>query len=267
MRAFFGPIGAALLLGTALVLPAGGGASGDTITLRSDEWCPYNCAPDSDRPGYMIEIAREVFGRAGHTVDYRTLGSWVRAIEEVRAGRSTALVGATPDEVPDFVFPREALGANSDGFAVRRGVPFRYGGPDSFEGLTVGAIQGYGYVGALGEYVETHAHDPSKVQLIAGDDALERNLRKLTAGRVDLVVDDVYALRLAIHELGLDDEVEIADRDPPDPVYIAFSPAVPEAEAYAALLDRGVAELRASGRLAEILVRYGLSDWEQDTGP
>jgi polar amino acid transport system substrate-binding protein len=48
----------------------------------------------------------------------------------------------------------------------------------------------------------------------------------------------------------------------PNPLYIAFSPSDPRSPAYAALLSEGVVRLRASGRLAAILARYGLADWE-----
>ena len=28
------------------------------IVIAADQWCPINCVPGSDRPGFMIEIAR-----------------------------------------------------------------------------------------------------------------------------------------------------------------------------------------------------------------
>ena len=38
-----------VLLG--LVATASTPTGADVISLRADEWCPYNCAPDSDKPG------------------------------------------------------------------------------------------------------------------------------------------------------------------------------------------------------------------------
>ena len=32
----------------------------DTVTLRADEWYPYNGDPDAERPGYMIELAQTI---------------------------------------------------------------------------------------------------------------------------------------------------------------------------------------------------------------
>lgn len=233
----------------------------DVLTLRADEWCPYNCVPGSDRPGYMIEIAQEVFGRAGHQIDYQAL-NWMRSIAETRTGQYTAIVGAVPEEAPDFIYPSEPQGVSSGGFAIRKGTTFRYNGLSAFEGLTLGAIRGYDYYDDIKLYIEKHSSDRSRVQLTAGDDALEQNLWKLAAGRVDIVVDDQNVLKLAIQNLGLGDQLEIADDGiTPEQAYIAFSPANDKASEYAALLAEGIVDLRASGRLAEILGRYGLADW------
>lgn len=35
----------------------------EVITLVADEWCPYNCVPNSEKPGYAIEIAQEIFNK------------------------------------------------------------------------------------------------------------------------------------------------------------------------------------------------------------
>ena len=59
------------------------------------------------------------------------------------------------------------------------------------------------------------------------------------------------------------DEIEFIPvlREPD--VYIAFSPANKKSAEYAAILDRGVERLRASGELDEIMAHYGLEDWER----
>ena len=230
------------------------------ITLRADEWCPYNCDPSSDRPGYMIEIATEIFEAAGHSVDYRIL-NWSRSLEETRRGRYSAVVGAIPEEVPDFVLSG-VLGLSTDGLAVRAGTAIDLSRPNPFNGLILAAISDYGYGEPPAAYISANADDPLKVQIIAGDDALERNLRKLMAGRVDIVVDDMYVLAQLLAERGIQQDVDIIVANQPNPVFIAFSPADPRAGEFAEILAEGTQRLRTSGRLDEILARYGLSDWD-----
>lgn len=248
----------ALLAAAAL---AAAPARADVIRLRADLWCPYNCQPGTDRPGYMVEIATEVFAAAGHGVEYRTM-NWVRSLEEARRGTVDGVIGANAVEAEGFVLP-VPLGRAQDAYAMRRGSRFDPEVTDPFQGIVIGAIRGYVYGGRLTDHIRAHGEDPTRVQLLAGDDALEKNLRKLVAGRVDLVPDDSNWLRLVIHDLGLADAIQIVHEDEPILQYIAFSPANPKSPVYASLLSEGVARLRASGRLRAILDRYGLEDWEQ----
>lgn len=251
---------AAALLTALLSVGVPAAARGDTITLRADEWCPYNCAPSSERPGYAIEIAREVFAQAGHKVDYGLL-NWSRSVEDARGGRHDGIIGAIPADAPDFVFPEEPIGDSRGGYAVRRGTAFRLKGPESFAGMVLGAVSGYAFEGVGGDYIEANKHDRSKVQLTSGDDALAQSLKKLVAGRLDIVFDDANVLAHALAEADLNERITIAEGGDPSKIYIAFSPANPKSKEYATLLSQGIAQLRSSGRLAEILAHYGLSDW------
>lgn len=249
---------AVLLAGTALAaLPA----RADVITLRADEWCPYNCAEDSDKPGYGIELAKEIFAKAGHTVEYKTM-AWARALEEGRKGSIVAVIGADKTEASDFVFPNQPVAVIDNTFVVKKGNAWKYAGPASLEKLKLGAIQGYSYVGEVGTYMTANAKNAARVDMVGGDNALEMNLKKLAAGRVDATVDAKPVLAYKLLKLNLADKVEFAGSVDPSEIYIAFSPANPKSKDYAAILEKGIADLRASGRLKQILDGYGVTDWK-----
>ncbi len=94
------------------------------------------------------------------------------------------------------------------------------------------------------------------MEFVAGDDALQKNLAKLLAGRVDVVLDDGNVLRSKIAALGLEGKVKVVQGPRSTPLFIAFSPASPEAADLAKILDRGIEKLRANGGLATIMARY-----------
>lgn len=236
-------------------------ARADVIVLAADEWCPYNCAADADRPGYAVEIAREVFAHAGHTVEYRTM-PWPRALQDCRRGRVGGVIGADHGEAPDFVFPTLAIAVTDTSFVVKKGNPWRYDGPQSLSRVLLGGILGYSYDGVVGDYIRANARDAGRVDLVGGDTALEMNLRKLVAGRIGVTMDARPVLAYKLKEMGLAGEVVFAGSVNPTENFIAFSPAHPKARDYAAILDKGLAEMRASGRLSQILDRYGVSDWK-----
>ena len=242
-----------------LAVSAPSGAA--TITIVADVWCPYNCTPGDAQPGYMIEIAQKVLGEAGHTVEYRNL-PWSRAIEETRRGKFDAIVGAAPDDAPDFVYPQNALGSSTTVFAVRPGDPWRYTGIASLNGISVGVIQDYSYSEEFDAYVQANLKDSAKIQAASGEDALNVNLKKLDAKRINALVEDQAVLEYELKTSGRENSVQIAGDLGETPLFIAFSPAKPESKEYAKLLSDGVAKLRASGELAKILAKYGARDWK-----
>lgn len=250
----------AVVLG--LVVGPASAAFAETIRLRADAYCPTNCAPEDARPGYAVEIAREVFERAGHEVDYELL-AWQRAIADTEAGLYDGVIGAGPGEVPGFVLGAEPIGVWQLGVAVRQGHDLHLDPERPFAGLVVGAVEGYGYGEEwVEDYLAAHGHDPERVQLLSGPAAIAMNLKKLVAGRVDCVPDSTGILSYHAHALGLDREIDVVPAlSERSDVFIAFSPRNPRSRAWAALLDAGIAELRASGRLAQILAAYGQEDW------
>lgn len=237
-----------------------GPASADVITLRADEWCPFNCA-DKAAPGYGVEVAVEIFAKAGHRVQYE-LAPWRRSVEDCLHGAIVAVIGAAPVDSEELVFPAEPIGMWDSTFLVREGESWRYNGPASLPDIKVGGIIGYYYMEPVGAYVEANKGDRSRVDLIGGRTPLDQNLRKLQAGRIDATVESRAVLDYKLRAMGAGHGLAFAGGTESGPIYIAFSPRHPKAREYARILDQGIADLRTSGRLRKILDRYGVSDWK-----
>jgi polar amino acid transport system substrate-binding protein len=250
---------AALLVAASLAV--GGAASAATITIVADEWCPYNCEPGDEKPGYMIEIAQRALAAAGHDVEYRTM-PWSRAIEEARRGRFDAIVGAAHGDAPDFVFPEHRMGVSANVFLVKRGNPWRFDGLDSLQQVSLGTIRDYSYGDPLDEYIAGNERDETRIQIVSGGTALDTNMRKLLAGRIDVLVEDRNVVEHALAGSELADAFEIAGDLGEDDLFVAFSPAAEASDDYARLIDEGMQRLRASGELAAILRKYGVKDWQ-----
>ncbi len=245
----------AFAVSTALAWQPGQAA---VIELRADTWCPFNCDPDTDRPGFMVEIAREALAPYGHQVNYRTM-NWARSLEFVRAGRIDGVIGTDADEGPDLIFG-PPLATYREATAFRRGEA-RELTHEAIEGLRVGVIAEYEYSSeAIISYIDEHGGDGALVQMLSGEMALAQNLRKLSAHRIDLVPEDNAVLRYTLANMGMQDAVDLVLDEEVSELYIAFSPARETSQLYAEQLTEGVERLRQSGRLAEILARYGLTE-------
>ena len=253
---------AVFLLGFILLFPVTGRA--ESILLVADSWCPYNCSEGTAAPGYLIEIATEALALSNVSVIYEEM-NWTRAIYQVKTGKAQALVGAVLAEVPDFVFPRHWLGIAPNAYFTLKSSLWKPTDKDAFANIRLGVTRDYDYGGELQPWIDTHKDTPL-VQEAQGTDALGTNLQKLLYGRIDVLVDEKMTVMLKAHEMGMERQIRLAGVDPVRPaedrVYIAFSPAVARSPEYAAALDRGVEVMRKNGRLAEILKKYGIDDWE-----
>lgn len=232
----------------------------EEITLVADEWCPYNCIPGSERPGFMVEIARAVFEEAGITVRYKTM-PWSRAIEETRNGRFHGVIGATHSEAPDFVFPHTAQAMSTIVFIAKTDAAWRYTDITSLGDIRLGVIQDYSYGETMDEYIKANKGNESRIHLTTGDQAFNRNITMLELDRVNAILMDRAVYAQYNFFKGKQGDFSIAGELNTDPVYIAFTPSHPVAQRYAAQLTQGVKQLRTSGRLTNILARYGLTDW------
>lgn len=239
-------------------------ATKETITIVADNWCPYNCEPDSDRPGTMIEIAQKAFARHNIEIKY-SLMPWTRAIEEARKNTHTAIVGAAHKDAPDFIFPEASQGMMLNTFFVKTGNDWKFEDISSLQNVSLGCIADYFYNEELNAYIDAHKTEPKFIQILSGDNALESNVKKLVAGRVDTVVEGAAVMNYYLGQNGLKDQVISAGAFPSSPdanIFIAFSPQHPKAKEYADILSKETQAMRKSGELKEILDRYNVSDWE-----
>lgn len=251
--------GAAIAILLTVGLPAG--AAADPIHLRADYWCPYNCDPRDENPGYMIEITKRAAARLGLEVDYELM-PWDRTMSEVRAGSVDAAVGATALE-GDGLILSDPLGYDADCFFVSAGNPWRFQGVDSLPKVLLGAVSGYTHdEGPVDAYVAANSGPNGFVITSAGDDASSSNIRLLLLGRIDAVIDSEAVVRMEVNRQGRQGHIQNAGCLKALPLHIAFSPKLENASALIAALREEVDSLRKSGRLAEILGRYGLVDWQ-----
>lgn len=233
-------------------------ATADTISIRADHWFPINGDPDSETPGYMIELATRIFGDAGHTVDYQLM-PWKRAILFVREGRYNCVVGANHRDTPDFVFPTVNWGPDITFVYVKKGQQWRYTGLPSLESIQLGVIGGYAYNDTVAQYIQANK---DRLQIHTSNHALENNIKKLLLGRITATIESALVMKAKLKDMGHEDEIiSVGQIGETTHIHIACSPALKSSKALMKLVDEGTHKLRQSGELQTILDKYGIEDW------
>lgn len=235
----------------------------DTITIRADLWPPFNGAPNDLKRGYMIDVLQEIYTPLGHKIDYQLL-SWDESLKAVRNGEFNAVVGASVDDAPDFVFPQKSFGLNGNSFFVKKGTAWKYTGIPSLAKIRLGIIDSYSYEEEIDNYIKAN-NGSDRIVSVSGEEALSLLIRLLEGGKIDAIVEDTNVILYTLIKLSVPPgALQLAGKTTElVPLQVAFSPKLKSSRLYAQQFDAGLTRLRKSGRLQMILTRYGLKDWEK----
>ncbi len=236
----------------------------DTIKVAAMNACPYNCDPETDgKKGFMVDIAESIFRDAGHTVVSEVL-PFNRAIRGTEDGTYDALGISNPNDSEKLLMPKVPNAMPQGVFLVRKGETWRYKGVDSLKSIKLASFPGATWEEKdVNHYLETTG-SPA-VQMIYGEDPLEVGIQMLLRERVDACLTEMNTARYYAAKIGLnlDRLMEIRGRLASTPHYISFSPKNPKSATYIRILDQGMKKLRKSGKLADILQKYGMTDWDK----
>ena len=191
----------------------------------------------------------------GHEINFEFV-SWSRAIQQAEMGQIDGIVGGTHEEAPSLVWSGP-LFPFVDALAFRSGEAKPVHDAADLVGLRIGVVNDYDYYGAVNEYIVANAGDRSVVQYAAGFEPLSTNLRKLLAGRLDVVAETEAVVLHRAAELGIADQIELYVPEGHGFVEIGFSPVNENSALYARQLREGFETLRERGRVAEVMARYG----------
>ena len=131
---------------------------------------------------------------------------------------------------------------------------------DSLSTQKLGVITGYGYYEELDAYIQKNK---KSVQGVPGDYALKSNITKLIKNRITVYVEDLMVMSYALKQGNQSSLIKNAGCvKHSDSIHFSFSKVRQKSQQYADILSDGIAKLRASGELQQILDLYGIQDWK-----
>jgi polar amino acid transport system substrate-binding protein len=234
-------------------------AAPKTLHVAADAWCPYNCEATSRDRGFMIDMLAEILADKDYQVSYKNV-AWTQAMDSVKSGTLDVIVGAGASEAKDLIVPKTPFGVNKTCLFASYTSPLKYTGVASLKTMRVGVIGGYLYGEAIDQYIESQRIHFDRVQIVTGDKPLVQNVKKLQAGRIDVLFENAMVMDFSSRKFGFAGLKNIGcERE--SPLFVAFSPKLPEAQQIVSYLDQVIPQFRLSGRLEKILNRYGVKDW------
>ncbi len=239
--------------------------SSEVLIFVSDPYPPYVIDGDKDK-GYVTDATLLVFKKAGYEVKYKNV-PYSRAINLIESGEYAGFLGVYPGR-ESYAYPDESLGYSKKSFFIRKGFNWKWEGVSSFDNMVFGVIKDYKLEETIiFPYIEKHKDDINRIQFTYGIDALSNNINKLIHGKIDLILGDEMVIWYTARELGIEDQIMVADVDDSfkeSPIFeslrmsVGFHRSNPKAEEYAVLLSNGLDQIKKTGDFEKILAKYGL---------
>lgn len=199
--------------------------------------------------GYLLAVTQAAFERVGYRVevDYRP---WGRALEDVMAGQTEALLGAYyTDQRAEKLYYSKQIGQSEMVFFKLRTTRVPYRQLSDLKGMTVGIIREASYPPEFDNMTEIAREAVSDPRI---------NIRKLLAGRIPLFVEKKAYIQAVLKTEFPDDAGKIDFLTPPLKTlkfFNCFSKAVPGADRKLADFNRGLEMIARDGTLAAIMAR------------
>lgn len=223
------------------------------IIMCTVPWAPFY-GPELENNGFFTELATAAFEEAGHEAHVEFM-PWARAMLEVRQGDRHVLMGAYyTEERAEIYAPSDEVYAVEVGLVALRDLGIeRFDGLHDVRGYTIG--YGRGWVTSEefdnADYLDKEAADSNVL-----------NVRKLYAGRIDMIAMNFDRFRQIAIEEGFDPD-EAVFLDPPlksSGMYLMFSRTLDDPEGIAGRFNEGLRAIRENGRYDHILSEHGFGD-------
>ncbi|POR01015.1 hypothetical protein AU468_09115 [Alkalispirochaeta sphaeroplastigenens] len=250
------PVVVPMVLALLLLPGAIRGEPRQVVRLGVDDFPPYI---SRDQPGYGIlaRIITESFALAGLEVRYSFM-PWNRALlytEEGEHLEGTPGWFSTPQREETF-FVSDPIVEDCQAFFHLRERPFSWETVEDLKGLVIGATRGYDYGEA---FMEAWEEGTLEIEWVSRD---IYNFRKLLFGRIDLFPMNTLAGYSLLGEHFSAEEVgRVAHHHTPlrsQHLHLLLSRTPGENRLLLEHFNRGLGELKRSGRYAELLSEAGI---------
>lgn len=236
-----------VLLACALALPLQADEAASTIRLTNGHWPPYmeNTPPHFGVISHIVTLA---FAKEDIPVSYGFF-PWSRARLLAEKGLWDGSVAWTCRRklLRHFHFS-DPIVAHNYALFHRTSMDFDWDDVKDLESYRIGLTQDYNYGE---EFEEAVAAGTISADVTTSD---ESNFRKLAAGRIDLFPMEPAVGMGMLKELGLSDKITFHTTPlQSDYLYLILSKRMPESERYLEKFNEGLSELRASGRLEDLI--------------
>jgi polar amino acid transport system substrate-binding protein len=213
-----------------------------TVTFYTD---------DVKKDGYIVAISQAAMEKVGYKVNVEYM-PWARASQEVITdGTHNAIIGPgyTEERAKTIIFTEPVTTYHTMLFALK-GKEITYSKYEDLKSYTIGMIKA--------QAINTEFDGASYLKKEIGDTP-EANIKKLLAGRIDLLIDNKEALEGEVKAGFPNDVGKLVAIEPPlleKKIYCGFSKKFPESEQMTKDFNSGLKIITDDGTVKKLMEQY-----------
>lgn len=242
-------------------------AHATALTLVSDLYCPYTCAAGAPHEGYLVDLVRAATADTPVKVVYAVY-PWERALVMVRQGQADGILAVSQRRSAGLL-RSSVIGFDTVAItSLTPLTPLQHVGFDWLNDYRLGVVTfPLAPANAYEHYLASRKiREPGGVVTVAGENASALLVRMLVAGRVSAAMENPQVVRHLLHKEFPDLAFWQQQLTEPRPLFIGLRDT-PANRVWLAQFEAGLARMRADGRLAALMARYGLTDWLEGGEP
>jgi len=231
----------------------------EKVVLVADYWCPYNCEPNSNFEGVLVDIAREAFNTMGIEVEYK-IKPWYECLVAFEKGEVDGIIGVSNNEVRSAIYPTLEQSQSKVAVFARSDVSWKYDGPSSLSNRKIGLVDGYLYNNKIRSFIFANIITRPELFIYStSDNPVMENVEKLISNEIFVFLEDENVAKRYIDKTSLS-KIKNAGyiSDNPDEIFIAFPDSKPRSKEFANKLSKTTFFMRQSGKMEELEQKYNI---------
>ena len=163
------------------------------LQVRSDFYCPYNCSPNSEKKGFLIDILEKMIEETPSLKEFILSyqdETFQKSINDTLSGKTDILLKASPElDHKKITLIKIPSVMQEFCFYTRTNQVWRYEGIPSLKRIKLGIVDGYSYGKDVDKYIGSERLG-QKIEVLSGSDAHIRLLQRLRKNHIDVFIAD-----------------------------------------------------------------------------